>query len=227
MRHVLQGVGPRIDRYFDKPWASDAERRSELVIIGLHGLDRAAIETAIPRLVLHLLAATPGVATDGSEAVDLAQTPGDIVFLSAADTELASLAQARRALSEIDENLPSLRLANMLQLGHHMSVDLYLEQTISQAKLVIVRLLGGRAYWPYGVEQLAEVARIHKIKLAFLPGDDQPDADLDGFSTLDAESRHRLWQFLVHGGPENAKNALTLCRIPDWVESRMVGTATL
>ena len=44
---------------------------------------------------MHLLAATPGVVSDGSEAVDLGQTPGDIVVLSAADTELAALAAAQ------------------------------------------------------------------------------------------------------------------------------------
>ena len=47
MRHVVQGVGPRIQRYFDRPWKADEARRSELVIIGLHGLDRDAIATAI------------------------------------------------------------------------------------------------------------------------------------------------------------------------------------
>ena len=39
---------------------------------------------------MHLLKAQPGVVADGSEAVDLGQTPGDIVVLSAAGTEFAS-----------------------------------------------------------------------------------------------------------------------------------------
>ena len=44
---------------------------------------------------MHLLNAQPGVVADGSEAVDLEQTPGRILVLSAADTELASFAAAR------------------------------------------------------------------------------------------------------------------------------------
>ena len=44
---------------------------------------------------MHLLKAQPGVVADGSEAVNLGQIPGDIVVLSAADTELASLAGKR------------------------------------------------------------------------------------------------------------------------------------
>ena len=46
---------------------------------------------------MHLLAATPGTIADGTEAIDLGQTPGDIVFLSAADTELAALSAAYAA----------------------------------------------------------------------------------------------------------------------------------
>ena len=43
MRHVVQGVGPRIQRYYDRPWGVAEERRGRLVVIGQKGLDRAAI----------------------------------------------------------------------------------------------------------------------------------------------------------------------------------------
>lgn len=47
MRHVIQAVGPRIERYFDRPWQDGETRRSELVIIGQTGLDRDAITAAL------------------------------------------------------------------------------------------------------------------------------------------------------------------------------------
>ncbi|WP_207484130.1 cobalamin biosynthesis protein CobW [Arenibaculum pallidiluteum] len=47
MRHVVQAVGERVQRHFDRPWASPEERRSRLVVIGLKGLDRAAIEAGL------------------------------------------------------------------------------------------------------------------------------------------------------------------------------------
>jgi cobalamin biosynthesis protein CobW len=47
MRHVIQGVGPRIQRYYDRPWAGDEERRSALVIIGEKGMDEAAIRAVL------------------------------------------------------------------------------------------------------------------------------------------------------------------------------------
>jgi cobalamin biosynthesis protein CobW len=47
MRLVLQGVGGRIQHYYDRAWASDEPRKGRLVVIGLKGLDRAAIEAAV------------------------------------------------------------------------------------------------------------------------------------------------------------------------------------
>ncbi len=151
---------------------------------------------------MHLLAAQPGGIADGSEAIDLAQSPGNMVVLSAADSELALLAQARARIT--DKDFPSLRLASLLNLSHNMSIDLYAEQVFAHARLVVVRLLGGRGYWPYGADETARLCGEKEIKLAFLSGDDQPDAELAGLSTLGAEARHRLWQYLVHGGADNA-----------------------
>lgn len=157
---------------------------------------------------MHLLAATPGGIDDGSEAIDLSQDPADIIVLTAADTEIAcfSVAQARRAAT--DPHAPSLRCANLMHLGHNYSVDLYLENTVSEAKLVLVRLLGGRGYWSYGIDEITALCRAKGIALALVPGDDQPDAELHGLSTLPADAVHKLWQFCVQGGIDNAENAL-------------------
>ena len=157
---------------------------------------------------MHLLAAEPGTIADGSVAVDLGQTPGDIVVLSAADSEIACLAAAQRRRIDSDPSSPSLRLASLLRLGHHYSVDRYVETVLSEARLVIVRLLGGSAYWRYGVERLTELARTRGLALALLPGDDQPDAELAAFSTVPAEAGHRLWRYLGEGGIGNAEQFL-------------------
>lgn len=149
---------------------------------------------------MHLLAATPGQIDSGEEALDLRQTPGDILVLSAADTEIAGLAAAaaRRGGSG-----PSVRLANYLKLSHPMSIDVYVERMIASAKLIVVRLLGGEAYWSYGVEQIAQAAIEAGVPVAFLPGDDQPDESLGRRSTVDAQAVHKLWRYLAEGGPDN------------------------
>ncbi|WP_374653275.1 cobaltochelatase subunit CobN [Dongia sp.] len=166
---------------------------------------------------MHLLAAKPGTISDGNEAVDLGQTPAEIVVLSAADTELAALAAAHAALPEPK---PSLRLANLLQLQHHMSVDLYLDQVVAGAKLVVLRLIGGERYWPYGVEQIAAVTVARGIKFACLSGDDQPDTELARRSTLPEADAHRLWQYQVHGGQLNAEGFLNFA-------ASLIGYATV
>jgi len=153
---------------------------------------------------MHLLAGQPQAVETG-EAVDLGQSPGEIVVLSAADSELACLAAARARLGP---EFPSLRLASLRSLGHHLSVDLYADAVLARAKLVVVRLLGGAAYWPYGAERLVALARAGGPRLALLPGDDKPDASLEGLSTLPAETLVRLQRFCAEGGVDNAENLL-------------------
>jgi cobaltochelatase CobN len=154
---------------------------------------------------MHLLAATPGSIDDGKEPVDLGQTPADVVVISAADTELAGLSVAR---AEMDAP-PQLRLANMMHLQHPMSVDLHLDQCATRSKLVIARVLGGMGYWRYGVEQYAARLREAGVPVAFLPGDDKPDAELRALSTVEEADYDALWAYLVEGGPQNAAAFLT------------------
>ncbi len=153
---------------------------------------------------MHLLAATPGLVLDADLPVDLGQSAAEIVFLSAADSEIAGLARARAKT----DGAPSLRLANLLALKHPYAVDLYVEKTLARAKLIVVRLLGGRAYWPYGVDRLVETARATGAALALLPGDDKPDADLAGFSTVPQDRLAILAGYFAQGGPENHARAL-------------------
>jgi cobalamin biosynthesis protein CobW len=47
MRLVLQGVGDRIQHYFDRAWRSDEACAGRLVVIGERGLDREAIAAAL------------------------------------------------------------------------------------------------------------------------------------------------------------------------------------
>jgi cobalamin biosynthesis protein CobW len=44
MRLLVQAVGPRVNHYYDRAWTAEDDRRSRLVVIGLKGLDRAAVE---------------------------------------------------------------------------------------------------------------------------------------------------------------------------------------
>lgn len=47
MRLVVQAVGSRIDHYFDRDWSDQEIKSTRLVVIGLEGLEQAAIGNAI------------------------------------------------------------------------------------------------------------------------------------------------------------------------------------
>ncbi|MCA1405314.1 cobaltochelatase subunit CobN [Ensifer sp. IC3342] len=149
---------------------------------------------------MHLLLAQKGTIADGNEAIDLGQSPADILFLSAADTELASIAAAygRRTWAK------TLRIASLMNLMHPMSVDTYVERTARHAKLIVVRPLGGASYFRYVLEALHAAAVMGKFQIAVLPGDDKPDPGLHPFSTVSAEDRERVWAYFTEGGADNA-----------------------
>jgi len=150
---------------------------------------------------MHLLLAQKGTIADGNEAIDLGQSPADILFLSAADTEIASIAAAHRQRS----GAKSLRIASLMNLMHPMSVDTYVERTARHAKLIIVRPLGGASYFRYVLEALYAAALANKFQIAVVPGDDKPDLGLEPFSTVSAEDRDRLWAYFTEGGADNAR----------------------
>ncbi|GEO85000.1 MULTISPECIES: cobaltochelatase subunit CobN [Alphaproteobacteria] len=150
---------------------------------------------------MHLLLAQKGSIADGEEAIDLGQTPGDILFLSAADTELAAIASAVATRGEG----PSFRLASLMSLRHPMSVDTYVERTARHARLIVVRALGGASYFHYALEALHALARRNGALIAVLPGDDKRDEGLAEFSTLPDEDLGALWAYLIEGGDANAR----------------------
>src|SRR5271167_3545971 len=149
---------------------------------------------------MHLLATTSTSLDEIVEAVDLGQPPGEIVVLSFADSDLASLAVAWEAERTV---LPSVRLAHLRDLRHPMSVDLWIDRVAAHARVIVVRLLGGLDWWRYGIERLSALARERGIRLAVLPGEDRDDARLAAASTLPPAELDILLQFFREGGREN------------------------
>ncbi len=148
---------------------------------------------------MHLLRTESRTIEEAESAIDLGQTPGDIVILSFSDSDLGALAAA----AERRDTTLSLRLASLAQLRHPYSVDLYAERVVASARFVLVRLLGGLDYWRYGVEELARTARAHSVALAIVPGDHREDARLDEASTVPVEDLRRLWAYFQNGGSGN------------------------
>ncbi|MCC2687775.1 MAG: cobW [Rhizobiaceae bacterium] len=47
MRLLIQAVGPRVSHYYDRAWTQGDRRRSQLVVIGLKGVNRSAVENIL------------------------------------------------------------------------------------------------------------------------------------------------------------------------------------
>jgi len=154
---------------------------------------------------MHLLPRDLHGLDDAGAAVDLGQSPADIVFLSFSDSELCLLARLHERSAE---TLPSLRCASLARLKHPYSVDLYIEQVARHAKLVVARLLGGKDYWAYGVEQLEAAARRSGFALAIAAGDAHDDPRLARASTLPEAELMRIWRFFQDAGPDNLRSFL-------------------
>ncbi|WP_298241871.1 cobaltochelatase subunit CobN [uncultured Bradyrhizobium sp.] len=136
---------------------------------------------------------------------DIGQDPADLVVLSYSDSDLAAFAAGwRRGRA----SLPSLRLANLAELRHPLSVDTYVERTLSQARGILVRLIGGESYWPYGLAALQQLAKDRGIVLAVLPADGRDDVRLDAYSTLPVSTLRRLKVLCDAGGPVAAQAAI-------------------
>jgi cobaltochelatase CobN len=154
---------------------------------------------------MHLKLDTSGSIDDGDVARDLGQASADIVVLSAADSDLSAFGAAHKMLPGA---FPSVQLTNLLALGHPASVDLYVERTLCDAKIVLLRMLGGESYWPHGVESLRSDALRRGSLLACIPGELSWDAVLAARGTVGADDTHALWRYCTEGGVDNAQLAL-------------------
>jgi cobaltochelatase CobN len=155
---------------------------------------------------MHLLAAKPGGFVDEEGIVDLAQTPGDIVVLSAADSTLAALSHSLSYLND-QTQMPTLRLANWMQLLKPAAYDLYEHKVLDHARVVVVSLLGGASYWEYGFERLQawqKAGSSSKRTLIIVPGDDMPDPALLDASSVSQAINDRVWRYLREGGVDNS-----------------------
>ncbi len=109
-----------------------------------------------------------------------------LLLLSTSDTDLMS---ARSADGPV-----SWRYANPTRL----SLD-DLPALLEGTSLVVVRLLGGRRAWDEGLDQLLAGPR----PVVVLTGEQAPDAELMGLSTVPAGVAAQAHAYLAHGGPAN------------------------
>jgi cobaltochelatase CobN len=156
---------------------------------------------------MHRLASCPGI--DPPEDVVLVEQPAaDVLFLSSAATDLSTLA-AHLASADGETWRNQIRGLSLDCLSHPAQLDHYLATTADHARLVLVRLLGGRGHWSYGLEQLQRWKEEKtERQLLILAGTDDQNNELHGLGSIPAALADRLAELLREGGVDNLGEVL-------------------
>ena len=125
-----------------------------------------------------------------------------LLFITTADTEILASAKATEFLPD---DFPEILCANPANLEDPAS---FLEETLPEARAVMVRLLGGRRAWPEGFDDLRRRCREQDIPLLAFGGEAGPDAELTAASTVAAGTVAEAFEYLRHGGVANTANLL-------------------
>ena len=153
---------------------------------------------------MHLLVRETHGLEEGETAVEPEGSPADILFLSFSDSDLSAAAAA-----VLPAGFPSVRMERIGRFLHPLSVDLLCERLVAEARVVVIRLLGGLDYWRYGVEEVAATCAASGVLLAVLPGDGPADdPKLAAVSTMAHAARAAIDACLRQGGSENLARAL-------------------
>ncbi|MCY4360082.1 MAG: cobaltochelatase subunit CobN, partial [Cyanobacteria bacterium MAG APA_bin_95] len=152
---------------------------------------------------MHRLAALPGVDDGQDGALLVEQEPAPVLVLTTSDTDLATMA----VVLERSSRPCPVRGLNVAALNHPSVVDHYLRTTVATARVVLLRLLGGRSVWSYGLERLQEWQAAGGC-LVVLDGV-APDPELESLGSTSPELTRALGDALRWGGPDNLAAVVT------------------
>jgi cobaltochelatase CobN len=155
---------------------------------------------------MHRLAAIPGAPEEEGLAF-IEQAPAPVLLLTSADTDLLCLEPLLQAEPQLLGG--ELRGLNLGALAHPALVDHYLASTAVTARVVVVRLLGGRGHWSYGLERLQHWAQtIPGRQLLVLAGTAEEEQALAELGTGDPGLAIALARCLRVGGAANGRAVL-------------------
>ena len=159
---------------------------------------------------MHRLSSLPG--GDFSEDISLVEQPtAPVLLLTSAATDLSTLC---RCLEQpgTREWRGRIRALPLVSLSHPAQIDHYLGTTGQDAGLIVVRLLGGRGHWSYGLEQVQAWQRAAAGRsLVVLAGTTDQDDLLHPLSSVPTDLCDRLALLLREGGVDNMTSVLRAC----------------
>ena len=156
---------------------------------------------------MHRLSSLPGADTDGPISY-VEQPTAPVLFLTSASSDISALA---RVLNTGDQAFwhNRIRALPLDALSHPAQIDHYLALCTGDTQLIVIRLLGGRGHWSYGLEQccswrLQQPGR----QLLVLAGTTEQDRDLHSLSSQPEPFCDAMAQLLREGGADNLQRWL-------------------
>jgi cobaltochelatase CobN len=128
-----------------------------------------------------------------------------IVFISAAATERQMVAAASKGLPV---EFPTVRALDSGKLQSDDGIDNLLAKVGAAPCVFVVRVLGGKSYFERGFAWLRDFCRGRNRYLVALPGDQNPDAELDAISNIPLAVAAKAFQYALASGVENYRNLL-------------------
>src|SRR5262245_24378041 len=153
---------------------------------------------------------------DAEPFTPIAQEPADIVLLTAADTEVLTWSAAA---ARLPDGFPSVRALNLERLRDRRAFDAYLDDVLQEARVVVLRVLGGLGYWREPLEEIHLLARARGLALCVLPGDAGLDPGLAALCTVPLPVADRVLGYCREGGVDNAAAMLR------YLSDTLLGTA--
>ncbi len=136
---------------------------------------------------------------------DMKSAQGDIVFITAADTEILGIALAR---ARMPKGFPSVRAVHLRELSEHEALERFTAEVVPGAKAVVARILGGRAYFPEGFEKLSRACRENGTAFLALAGGREVDPELTALASVPLSTLTTALEYFVHGGVPNYEQLL-------------------
>ena len=156
---------------------------------------------------MHRLASCPGL-DPPDDVLLVEQPPAEVLFLSSAATDLSCLDQVLLRRRDWQDRIRALGLDC---LSHPAQLDHYLATTAADARLILVRLLGSRGHWSYGLEQLQRWRNeAPDRQLLVLAGTADQELELHGLGSIDIALCDRLAALLREGGTANQQQLLVV-----------------
>ncbi|ABX08816.1 cobaltochelatase subunit CobN [Prochlorococcus marinus] len=158
---------------------------------------------------MHRIASIPGEET--TEDITLVQQPeAPVLLLTSARTDISTLAAALdyKANAKWKNRIRALPLE---YLNHQAKIDHYLTTTAESSRIILIRLLGGKGHWSYGLDQLKKwQEKNNSRKLIVISGTKEHELELNELSNIELDVTFKIGELFRLGGTENINTVLKI-----------------